>query len=57
MHCGSVESADPLGFKIKSDSDGKIILVEGRAVTDAILCDGTFGEGEEAGWQLSGYRG
>lgn len=52
-----MESADPLGFKIKSDSDGKIILVEGRAVTDAILCDGTFGEGEEAGWQLSGYRG
>lgn len=49
-----MESADPSGFKIKSDSDGKISSVEGRAVNDAIVCDGTFGEGEEVGWQLSG---
>lgn len=54
MQNGSAESADPSGFKIESDSDGKIITVEDRDVTDAILRDGAFEEGEAvgcAGWQ------
>ena len=54
VHHGSVESADPSGFKMKSDSEGKISSVEGGVVTDAIVCDGTLGKGEEVGRQLSG---
>ena len=45
-HDGSVVSADPLDFKVVSDSDGQIFLVERRIIADATMEGVAFEEGD-----------